>query len=159
MSAGKIFKFGGLTLSLSADTKDNYSAYLTYNISIGKVPDKNELFSNSQTKMTDYGSVHAKVYDENGNPIQNAKIWVTGTEKAVYTDEGGEALITDIQPMKKAHFSFLLMMLKIFLFIQIKTNINLSSALEQFFLLILKSITKEDLKDKLRLNMELKHIL
>lgn len=102
ISAGKIFDFGGLTLSLSADTNDAYSAYLTYNISIGKVPDRVQTFTNAQTKMTDQGTALAKVYDENKKPVKDAKLWVTGTEKPIKTNENGEALITDIQPYEKA---------------------------------------------------------
>lgn len=105
ISAGKIFDFGGLTLSLSADTNDNYSAYITYNISIGKLPDKGSIFTNAQTKMTEHGTLMARVKDEKAEPVKNAKIWVTGTEKQVKTNENGEALVTDIQPYEKAIIS------------------------------------------------------
>ncbi len=101
ISAGRIFSFGGLNLQLSYDTDKNASVYLTYNLSIGKIPNQNSVFTNAQTKMSDQSSIYAKIIDENQKPVKNARIMVSGLQNPVTTDEDGEALITDISPYEK----------------------------------------------------------
>lgn len=105
VSAGRLFSFGGLTLTLSADTDNNASVFLTYNISFGKVPGRAEIFSNSQASMSERGSLYAKAVDENNQPLPNTKLKVTGLQDPVTTDENGEALITDIEPYQKTILS------------------------------------------------------
>ncbi len=101
LSAGRLFDFGGLTLSLSADTEKNASISLTYNMSFGKVPDRNAAFTNAQSKMSERSAIYARITDENNKPVSGTKLQVSGLQDPVTTDENGEALIADIAPYEK----------------------------------------------------------
>lgn len=105
ISAGHLFPIGGLTLSLSADTDNNATIALTYNMSFGKVPDRAKVFTSAQASMTERASLYAKAVDENNNPIKDTKLVVTGLQDPVITDKNGEALITDIEPYQKTILS------------------------------------------------------
>lgn len=101
LSAGHLFPIGGFTLALSADTDKNAAISLTYNMSFGKIPDENRLFTNAQNKMSERSAIYAKVVDEEDKPVVGTKIQVSGLQNPVITDENGEALIADIEPYQK----------------------------------------------------------
>jgi hypothetical protein len=77
------------------------SVGLTYNTSIGKIPDATDAFMNSETQMANYSAVYARARDSANRPIPNAKIMVSGRDAAVATDQDGGALISNIQPYEK----------------------------------------------------------
>lgn len=101
LSGGQIFPFGGLTASLETDRNWNLSAYLTYNISLAKTPDRAGIITSSNSKLSQSGTIYAKVYDENGNPLEGIGLNANGLEKEVYTDEYGTAVLTDLQTYEK----------------------------------------------------------
>lgn len=101
VSAGRIFDFGGLNLGLSYDTDKNASVMLTYNLSFGKVPGEQRLFTDAETKMSKQAAVYAKVVDENNQPIENTEIQISGLQDAVKTDKNGGVLISDVEPYQK----------------------------------------------------------
>lgn len=101
ISAGRLFSFGGLTVRLSADTDRNAGVFLTYNISLGKVPDQSRFFTNAQNKMSKRSTIHARVTDEADNPIPGAKVSVSGLQDPVIADEKGEVVFSDIEPYAK----------------------------------------------------------
>ena len=101
ISAGKVFDFGGLTLTLRADRDENISAYLTYNISFAKEPDRLNIFATGNSRFGETGSVYARLQDENGEPLEGIGLNANGLEKEVYTDEKGYALLTDLQTYEK----------------------------------------------------------
>lgn len=105
VSAGRIFDFGGLNLGLSYDTDENVSVMLTYNLSFGKVPEEKRLFVDAETKMSRQAAIYAKVVDENGQPVKNAAIHISGLQNPVRTDETGGALISDVEPYQKTVLS------------------------------------------------------
>lgn len=105
VSAGRIFDFGGLNLGLSYDTDKNASVMLTYNLSFGKVPEENRLFTNAETKMSKQAAIYAKVVDENGQPVEDTAIQISGLQNPVRTDENGGALISDVEPYQKTVLS------------------------------------------------------
>lgn len=99
---GRLFKIGGITFTTTLDTDKNIAFGIAYNTSIGKLPDSYDLFMNSETQMTDYGAVFARVRDESGNPVSNIGLIVSGRETESVTDKNGNVLITDIEPYQKA---------------------------------------------------------
>lgn len=101
ISAGRLFPIGGLTLTMSVDTDRDAAIGLMYNLSIGKVPGRMQTFLNGQSKISKRGTMYAMVQDEAGNPIENAKIQVSGVQEPVVTDKNGGALITDMEPYAK----------------------------------------------------------
>lgn len=105
ISIGRLFRFGGLTFNMSSDTDRNLSLGLTYNISIGKIPGQNKLFTNAENQIMNYGTIYARAVDEAGAPVPNAAVFVTGREAPIRTDANGEVLITNIEPYQKAIMS------------------------------------------------------
>ncbi len=101
ISAGKVFDFGGLTLTLRADRDENISTYLTYNISFAKEPDKLNLFATGNSRFGETGSVYATLKDENGEPLEGVGVNANGLEKEVYTNEEGKVLLPDLQTYEK----------------------------------------------------------
>ena len=101
VSAGKVFDFGGLTLTLRADRDKNISAYLTYNISFAKEPDRINVFATGNSRFGETGSVYVNLKDENGEPLEGVGLNANGLEKEVYTDESGHALLPDLQTYEK----------------------------------------------------------
>lgn len=101
LSGGHIFPFGGLTASLETDRNWNLSAYLTYNISLAKTPDRAGIITSANSKLSQSGTIYAKVYDENGNPLEGIGLNANGLEKEVYTDKYGTAVLTDLQTYEK----------------------------------------------------------
>ncbi len=102
---GRLFKFGGITFNVSADTNRNLALGLTYNISLGKKPNSMELFTNSENQMMNYGTIFAHAEDDHGNPVKGVKIIVNGRESPSVTDEDGEAIITNLDSHQKAILS------------------------------------------------------
>ncbi len=101
LSAGKVFNFGGLTLTVRADRDKNISAYLTYNISFAKEPNKAHIFATGNSRFGETGSVYVNLKDENGEPLEGVGLNANGLEKEVYTDEEGHALLPDLQTYEK----------------------------------------------------------
>lgn len=102
---GRLFKIGGITFNVSADTDRNISFGLTYNISLGKKPNSMEFFTNSENQMMNYGTVVAHAEDEKGNPVKGVKVIVNGRESPSVTDEDGDVIITNLDPHQKAVLS------------------------------------------------------
>ncbi len=98
---GRLFKFGGITVSAATDTDRNMSFGLRWNISLGKVPDRYDAFLNAETQMTNYGTIAVNAHDQYGNPVNGADIIVSGKAQPITTDEYGSAIITDISPYQK----------------------------------------------------------
>lgn len=105
VSVGRLFPFGGITLSVSADTDKDAYVSLTYNMSFGKVPGSPRVFTNAQTQMSERSAIYAKAVDENNNPIKGTRLQVSGLQDPVETDENGEVLIADIEPYQKTVLS------------------------------------------------------
>lgn len=101
LSGGQIFPFGGLTATLETDRNWNLSAYLTYNISFAKTPDRLGVITSANSKLSQSGTVYAKVYDEKGLPLEGIGLNANGLEKEVYTDENGVAVLRDLQTYEK----------------------------------------------------------
>lgn len=101
IGAGRLFDFGGLNLTFSLDTDRNAAVSLTYNISLGKIPDQSRVFTNAQNKMSKRASIHTRVIDENNNPIPDAKVNVSGLQNPIQTDEYGEFVVSDMEPYAK----------------------------------------------------------
>ena len=101
LSAGKVFDFGGLSLTFRTDGKDEVSTYLTYNISFAKEPDKFSGFATGNSRFGETGTIYATVKDENGLPLEGVGLNANGLEKEVYTDENGNALLMDMQTYEK----------------------------------------------------------
>ncbi len=99
---GRLFKFGGINLSVGTDTDRNLSLGLTYNISFGRVPDTARLFSNSENQMIDYGTIYARVRDDRGAPVPDVALIVNGREAPSITDASGDLIITNLAPYQKA---------------------------------------------------------
>lgn len=102
---GRLFKFGGITFNVSADTDRNLALGLTYNISLGKKPNSMDFFTNSENQMMNYGTVFAHAEDDKGNPVKGVKIIVNGRESPSVTDEDGETIITNLDSHQKAVLS------------------------------------------------------
>lgn len=105
VSAGRIFDFGGLNLGISYDTDKNASVMLTYNLSFGKVPGEKRMFTDAETKMSKQAAIYAKVVDEEGNPVENTAIQISGLQNPVKTGKDGAALISDVEPYQKTVLS------------------------------------------------------
>lgn len=105
ISAGRIFDFGGLNLGVSYDTENNASVMLTYNLSFGKVPGENRIFTDAEAKMSKQAAIYAKVVDENNLPIENTKIQISGLQEPRTTDKNGGVLISDVEPYQKTVLS------------------------------------------------------
>lgn len=101
LSGGQIFSFGGLAATLEADRNWNLSAYLTYNISLAKTPDRMGIITSANSKLSQTGTIYAKVYDEKGEPLEGIGLNANGLEKEVYTDEYGTAVLADLQSYEK----------------------------------------------------------
>ncbi|MDE6571377.1 MAG: carboxypeptidase-like regulatory domain-containing protein [Alphaproteobacteria bacterium] len=99
---GRLFKFGGLTFNVSADTDRNLSLGLTYNISVGKIPDSARFFANAENQMMNYGTIFARATDADGRPVANVRLVAAGRESASFTDQNGTALITNMEPYQKS---------------------------------------------------------
>lgn len=99
---GKLFRFGGITFNVSADTDRNLALGLTYNISLGKKPNSMEFFTNSENQMMNYGTVFAHAEDDHGNPVKGVKVIVNGRESPSVTDEEGDVIITNLDSHQKA---------------------------------------------------------
>ncbi|MCL2629368.1 MAG: hypothetical protein FWD33_01600 [Alphaproteobacteria bacterium] len=101
VGVGRLFRFGGIQISATGDTDKNISFGLLYNTSFGKIPDRYIPFMNSETQMANYGAIWAQALDENGDPVKNAKIIVSGRQEPSVTDENGSALIVNLESYQK----------------------------------------------------------
>lgn len=101
VGVGRLFRFGGITFNVSADTDRNLSLGITYNISVGKIPGSNQFFANAENQMMNYGTIYARALDDRGRPIPDVDLIVSGREAASVTDNNGGALITNIEPYQK----------------------------------------------------------
>lgn len=101
VGVGRLFKFGGLTFNVSSDTERNLALSLTYNISVGKIPDATQIFANAENQMMDYGTIYARATDNSGNPVPGVKLFVSGRESPSVTDASGGALITNLETYQK----------------------------------------------------------
>lgn len=101
ISIGRLFRFGGITLDAKADTDKNLTFGLTYNISIGKQPDRYKLFTNSENEMMNYGTVFVHAHDESNQPVENLAVQISGREAPIKTDVDGNAVITNIDAHQK----------------------------------------------------------
>ena len=104
-SGGQIFPFGGLTATLETDRNWNLSAYLTYNISLAKRPDRMGIITSANSKLSQSGTIYAKAYDESGNPLEGIGLNANGLEKQVYTDKYGTVVLADLQTYEKTILS------------------------------------------------------
>ncbi len=98
---GRLFKFGGLTFNVASDTDRNLSLNLTYNVSVGKIPDSHRFFANAENQMMNYGTIYARATDTFGNPVPNVDLFVSGREAPSVTDDTGGALITNLEAYQK----------------------------------------------------------
>ena len=105
LSGGHVYPFGGLTATLETDRDLNLSAYLTYNVSFAKEPDNVGVIVNSNSKLSNTGTMFVKVKDETGAPIEGVGLNANGLEKMVYTDENGVAVLSDLQTYEKTILS------------------------------------------------------
>lgn len=101
VGVGRLFKFGGLTFNVSADTDRNLSLGLTYNISVGKIPGQPKFFANAENQMMNYGTIYAHATDDFGNPVPDVNMIVSGRETPSRTDARGGALITNLEAYQK----------------------------------------------------------
>lgn len=101
VSAGKVFDFGGLTLSLQTDRDLNLSTWLTYNISLAKVPSENRIIATGNSRFGETGSVEVNLRDEYDEPLEGVGLNANGLEKEVYTDSKGRAILMDLQTYEK----------------------------------------------------------
>lgn len=101
LSGSRLFPIGGLSLDMSYDTDKNFSVGMRYNISFGRKGDRNSIFADAQTKLSERGTIFAKAIDENGNALSGISIFVNGLEAPVVTDEKGEAVLTDLQAYER----------------------------------------------------------
>ncbi len=99
---GRLFRFGGLNFNAAIDTERNLSLGLTYNISVGRVPDSVRLFANSENQMIDYGTIYAHATDNTGAPVPDVALIVNGREAPSLTDANGDAIITNLEPYQKS---------------------------------------------------------
>lgn len=102
LGIGRLFRFGGITISATGDTDKNVSVALTYNISFGARPDRIGIFTNAENQMKNYGTIYAMAHDENGAPVPDVKLIVNGRESPSITDENGVAIITNLEPYQKS---------------------------------------------------------
>lgn len=102
LGIGRLFRFGGITLTATGDTDRNISLGLTYNISFGARSDRTGVFTNSENQMKNYGTLYAMARDEKGNPVPDVKLIVNGRESPSVTDENGVAIITNLEPYQKS---------------------------------------------------------
>lgn len=105
LGIGRIFKFGGITLTATGDTNKNVSVGLTYNISFGMRADRASLFTNAENQMKNYGTIYAIARDERDNPVPDVNLIVNGRESPSTTDENGVAIITNLEPYQKSTIS------------------------------------------------------
>ena len=103
LSGSKVFDFGGLSLTMSTDKDFNFSTYLTYNISLAKEPQKAGILYTGNSKFGDTGSLYVTLKDEFGQPLEGVGINANGLEKEVFTDENGNALLSDLQTYEKTN--------------------------------------------------------
>ena len=105
-SAGRNFKWGGLTAGFTTDEKlKNYSLRLTYTISFGPTID-NKIFHSGTSKLTETGTIYTELYDsENNQPVEGVGITANGAIDTVYTDSDGHAVLTDLSTYEKTMLS------------------------------------------------------
>jgi len=101
LGVGRLFPFGGIQAFVRGDSDRNLSFGLTYNISFGKVPNNSRIFTNSETQMTNFGAVHIRAMDDAGMPVENARIFASGRQAVISTDDRGHAMIVNLQPYQK----------------------------------------------------------
>lgn len=101
VSGSRIFDFGGLTLSASVDKRGNFSTYLTYNISFSKEPDKWNILTSANSKLSGSGSIYATFHDDDGNPLEGVGVTANNMVKEQYTNEDGAVFITDLVANEK----------------------------------------------------------
>lgn len=102
LGVGRLFRFGGITFTVTGDTDKNLSFGLTYNISFGRCADRASLFTNSENQMINYGTIYAMARDERGDAVPNVKLIVNGRESPSVTDADGVAVITNLAPYQKS---------------------------------------------------------
>ncbi|ACC98010.1 Outer membrane protein [Elusimicrobium minutum Pei191] len=100
LTGSRMFPFGGISVALSTSSYNNLTASLTYNISFGPKADSG-IFTDTKSKLSEYGSVFVRVQEEDGTPLENVIVSVSGAEKGFQTDKKGEAVITYIPPYEK----------------------------------------------------------
>ncbi len=103
LSGSKVFDFGGLSLSMTTDRDLNFSTYLTYNVSLAKEPGAAGILYTGNSRFGDTGSLYVNVKDEYGQPLEGVGVDANGLEKEVYTDENGNALLSDLQTYEKTN--------------------------------------------------------
>lgn len=103
LSGSKVFSFGGLSLSMTTDRDFNFSTYLTYNVSLAKEPGAAGVLYTGNSRFSDTGSLYVNVKDEFGQPLEGVGINANGLEREVYTDENGNALLSDLQTYEKTN--------------------------------------------------------
>ena len=101
ISASRLFKFGGLSLSMAVDKKGNFSTNLNYNISFSKEPDRWGILTSVDSKLSSSGSIYAKLHDDDGNPLEGVGITVNNMVREHYTDEEGKVFLTDLMANDK----------------------------------------------------------
>lgn len=102
LSAGRLFDFGGLTLSFSTDTDfKNYNAMLTYTIGFGGKDSLPDVFPSPTAKLSKTGTLFAKLYDENGQSLEGVGLYANSADKPVFSNEDGEAILPDLQTYEK----------------------------------------------------------
>lgn len=101
ISAGRLFSFGGLTLALSVNSDKDAAIMLTYNIGMGKIPDKPRPFTNAQDKITQRSTMYMALKDDLGHPVKGAQLHVSGRQEPVVSNEAGEVLVADMEPYAK----------------------------------------------------------
>lgn len=101
LAAGQLFKFGSITLSANIDTYSNYGLTATYNVSLGKKPDRADILINPEGSFNNTGAVYVKLSDERGRPVENVNILVPGRLNPVKTDSVGEAFVPTMPSYEK----------------------------------------------------------
>ena len=106
LSAGRNFKWGGLTASFNTDKKfKNYGMRLTYAIGFGPTINNN-IFYSGTSKLTETGTIYTELYDvETNQPIKDVGIKANGAIDTVYSDEDGHAVLTDLSTYEKTILS------------------------------------------------------
>ena len=101
ISGSRIFDFGGLSLSMSVDKRGNFSTYLSYNISFSKEPDKWNMLTSANSKLSNSGSIYATFHDDDGNPLEGVGVTANNMVNEQYTNEDGAVFITDLMANEK----------------------------------------------------------
>ena len=101
ISGSRIFPFGGLSLSASIDKEKNFSTSLNYNISFAKEPDRYRILTSANSQLAHSGSIYVMARDETGAPVEGVGLTANNLVKEVYTDEHGNAFLTDLSSYEK----------------------------------------------------------